>query len=101
MSVPERRLVITAGARRDLRGILRFTERRWGSGQKATYKARLDEAMHGLLVHPFRGQPRDDLSSGLHGLTVSAHIVFYRVSERDVTIVRILHGAMDAAAVFE
>jgi toxin ParE1/3/4 len=94
-------LVVAAGARKDLRAILRYTERRWGSGQRAVYRSRLDDAMQGLLVHPHRGQQRDDLSPGMHSLTVSAHVLFYRIGEDDITIVRILHGAMDATAVFE
>ena len=101
MSVPKRRLVITSGARRDLCAILRFTERRRGSRQQAVYKARLDEATWGLLVHPFRGQERDEQSAGMRGLTVSAHIVFYRVSDRELTDLRFLHGAMDATTVSE
>jgi toxin ParE1/3/4 len=101
MSAHNRRLVIAAGARQDLRAILRYTERQWGRGQRAVYKAKLDDAMQGLLVHPYRGRQRDDLSPGLHCLPVLSHVVFYRIGEQEITVVRVLHGAMDAAAVFD
>jgi toxin ParE1/3/4 len=100
MSAPNRRLVVAPGARADLRDILRYTTRRWGTHQRAIYKARLEDAMHGLLIHPYRGQSRDDLSPGLQALPVTSHLIFYRIGEREVTIVRILHGAMDHSSIF-
>jgi plasmid stabilization system protein ParE len=34
-------------------------------------------------------------------LLVNAHVVFSRIREHEITTVRILHGAMNAAAVFQ
>ena len=101
MSAPKRQLVVSPRARADLRNILRYTGGRWGSQQRAAYKAQLNQAMRGLIAHPDRGRPRDDFSPGLHALPVAAHVVYYRVDEREISIVRVLHGAMDAAAVFQ
>lgn len=91
-------MIVAPEARADLRDILRFTARRWGKEQRAAYKAKLDAAMRGLLTYPNRGHPRDDLSPGLRALLVEAHVVYYRTDDRTVTVVRILHGHMDAAA---
>ena len=98
MSAPKRRLIVAPEARADLRDILRFTARRWGNQQRAAYKAKLDEGMERLRSHPFIGRARDDLVSGLRAYPVEAHVLYYEVGEREVIIVRILHGHMDATA---
>jgi toxin ParE1/3/4 len=54
--------------------------------------------MRDLLTFPHRGQPRNDLAPGLRALVVDAHVNYDRVGEHEITILRILHGSMDAAA---
>lgn len=98
MSVPKRRVVVSPGARADLTDILRYTARQWGKQQRIVYRAKLTTAMNDLRTHPHRGQGRDDLSPGLRAMSVEGHVVFYRVAEREITILRILHGNMDAEA---
>ncbi|MGH2558043.1 MAG: type II toxin-antitoxin system RelE/ParE family toxin [Thermomicrobiales bacterium] len=90
-------MIIAPEARKDLRDILRFTARRWGKQQRAVYKAKLDAGMHGLLTFPDRGHPRDHLSPGMRALLVEAHVVYYQSDDRAVTVLRILHGQLDAA----
>lgn len=97
-SVPKRRLIVAPEARSDLRDILRYTARRWGTHQRTIYKAKLDAAMRGLLTYPDRGHPRDDVSPGLRALLVETHVVYYRVDDEAVTVRRILHGHMNAMA---
>lgn len=84
----------------DVRDILRHTSRLWGRDQRAVYRATLDEAMQALLIHPFRGLPRLDLAPSVHALPIAAHIVYYSVGDGEITILRVLHTAMDAAAAF-
>ena len=84
----------------DVRDILRHTSRLWGRDQRAVYRATLDEAMQALLIHPSRGQSRFDLAPEVHVLPVAAHVVYYRIGDDGLTILRVLHTAMDAAAAF-
>jgi len=97
MSARKRRLILAPEAKRDLRDILLYTGRRWDTDQRSRYKAKLDHALRDLIQFPARGPSRDDISTGLRGLPVEAHVIFYRVDEQAITVVRILHGAMDAA----
>ena len=54
--------------------------------------------MQRLGTYPEAGRTRDDLVPGLRFLPVEAHVIFYQVGEREVTIVRVLHGHQDAEA---
>lgn len=92
-----RRLNLSPEAKQDIRDILMFTERRWDKNQRSRYKAKLDQTLRDLIRFPARGRSRDDVSPGLRGLPVEAHVIYYRVDEQAINVVRILHGAMDVA----
>jgi toxin ParE1/3/4 len=98
MSARRRRLIFTPEARQDIRDILLYTEGRWDKRQRSIYKAKLDQGMQILHRFPFRGEARDDVSLGLRGLLVEAHLIYYRVDDKAVHIIRVLHTAMDAAS---
>jgi len=83
-----------------LSDILRYTGRQWGASQRKVYQAKLTATMGDLRRFPFRGQPREQFSPGLRAMPVGAHVVYYRVSDDEVTVLRVLHGSMDAAAQF-
>jgi toxin ParE1/3/4 len=53
-----------------------------------------------LSQFPERGSPRDDLSPGIRMLVEGKHLIFYRVDNKDVVILRIVHGAMDLPKIF-
>jgi len=44
---------------------------------------------------PLLGRAREELAPGLRSVAIERYVLFYRVSETAVTIVRILHGARD------
>ena len=92
-----RKLVVSPRAEDDLRRLLATSRVMWGEEQRDVYVERLTAAMSELLVHPYLGRARDDLSPGLRGLRSGAHVIYYRSDERTVTIVRLLHERMDPA----
>jgi toxin ParE1/3/4 len=96
MSAPERRLVVTARARADLQGILRYTTQQWGKRQRGIYKAKLTAAMNQLTRHPHMGEARDDIPAGMRAKAVEQHVIFYRADDEAITVIRILHRKMDA-----
>ena len=49
---------------------------------------------------PGLGKPRDELAPGLRSFPVSPFVIFFRLGERAVEIVRILHGARDFASIW-
>jgi toxin ParE1/3/4 len=66
------------------------------------YSARLRGFLAKLTDFPRRGAPRDDLRPGIRSLVFERTImIFYGLDDSVVTIVRIVHGARDQAALFE
>jgi len=51
-----------------------------------------------LLVHPELGPRRDDLAPGLRVHFHQKYALYYRHTDREVIIVRVLHGSRDARA---
>jgi plasmid stabilization system protein ParE len=55
----------------------------------------IDRALRRLRQLPSLGRPRDDLFAGCGGLQVEHHVIFYRVDDTVIRIIRILHERMD------
>ena len=54
-----------------------------------------------LAQYPHIGRRRDeDLRPGLRSFPVRDYVVFYRVQDADVVILRVLHGSRDVKAQF-
>lgn len=53
-----------------------------------------------LVDFPFLGRARDDLAPGLRQWPVRDYLIFYQADERELSIVRVLHGARDIPALF-
>jgi toxin ParE1/3/4 len=60
----------------------------------------LDRACEALAQWPHSGRARDELFRGVRSIAVEAYVVFYRVEDSAIEIVRILHGRRDVDAIF-
>lgn len=89
------RLVVARLARRDLQAIARYSEKEWGAARKAQYMAAIREKFSLLLQRPAIGAPRHDIAPGYRSHPVGRHLIFYRVEDKSVVIVRVLHQRMD------
>jgi toxin ParE1/3/4 len=96
MSARKSPVVLKPAARRDFRAILVYTSKRWGVAQRDTYRALFDRTLETLGANPEIGRAQDDISLGLRSFVVEQHVIYYRVIAGGVTVVRILHGKMDA-----
>lgn len=54
-----------------------------------------------LLENSELGRPRDDIIAGLRSTHVAPHVVFYRVSENSIDIVRVMHERHDIDRIFD
>jgi toxin ParE1/3/4 len=50
---------------------------------------------------PLSGPARDALIPGMRSVAVTPYVVFYRVAEDAVEVVRVLHGRRDIEAIFD
>jgi len=54
-----------------------------------------------LEDHPRLGPARPEISPEARMLIVGDYLILYKVTEADVTIVRVVHGARDLSALFD
>ncbi len=90
-----RRIRISEPARRDLKQLGDYTQREWGAAQKRKYLGQIKDGFRALRDTPGMGAPRDEIATGLRAHPVRRHVIFYRDSEGELLIVRVLHERMD------
>ena len=56
---------------------------------------------HDCADLPGIGRRRDDLSPGLRSINEGSYIIFYRVADNGIQVVRVVHGARDLPSLFE
>lgn len=81
-------------AKADLRGIGRYTRKRWDRDQSNRYLGELDACFHRLADMPALGRPYAPIPPYLR-YEQGSHVVFFRRElSGDVVIVRVLHERM-------
>src|ERR1700688_1643623 len=60
----------------------------------------LDRACEALAEWPHSGRARDELFRSVRSIAVEAYVVFYRVGNSEIEIIRVLHGRRDVDAIF-
>ncbi|MBP5397720.1 MAG: type II toxin-antitoxin system RelE/ParE family toxin [Bacteroidales bacterium] len=88
---------ISGKAIADLDEIWLYTLREWSEEQASTYYRQLVTAIHTLVnTPPFLMKNYDVVKTGLLGLKVGHHIIFFKKQEDgDIVVDRILHERMD------
>lgn len=79
----------------DLQEIYDYTEDKFGSSQAVKYLTDLDEMFNTLCTQPNTGRLRNEIREGLRSFSYVSHIVFYRIIENRIRIVRVLHASRD------
>ena len=85
---------VSAKAKRDLLGIGRHTEMKWGRRQRNTYLRQLDQAFQSLAENPEIGNGCDHILEGYRKLQQGSHVIYYKAGEV-IEIIRVLHYRMD------
>lgn len=80
----------------DLENIYLYGKAQWGRAQAERYIDHLFEAFDDLADYPEAYRERADISPGLHMRPEHSHLIFYRHTRRQVTIIRVLHASVDA-----
>lgn len=91
---------LTQLALTDLRSIGRYTQTTWGREQRDRYLAKLDQSFHLLAQEPQRGRDCADIRVGYRKYHVGRHLIFYRMAQDGIEIIRILHDSMDIESHF-
>lgn len=89
------KFIISKNAQRDLNEIGTYTQNNFGLSQANIYREKLNNAFKTIENFPKSGRHVDGLSSNLNRYEVEKHIIFYDITDQTITIIRILHEAVD------
>jgi toxin ParE1/3/4 len=93
------RLSWSRRAERDIREIWTYYATKASAELASKVLLAIEAAAGRVADHQMAGRPRDDLRPGLRSVLAHPYIVFYRVKESDVEIVRVLHERRNLPAV--
>jgi toxin ParE1/3/4 len=81
-------------AKSDLIGIYDYTVEHWSQRQAEIYVRQLTDAFGALAAGRRLGRDAE-LGHDILKLPAGSHVIFYKVRETSIDIVRVLHEAMD------
>lgn len=85
---------LSKAAQGDLLAIGRYARERWGDERCRRYLAALDARFRALARTPEAGRVCGEIRPGYRCAREGKHVVFYRITDAGVEIVRILHERM-------
>ena len=89
--------VVLPRARADLREVWNYTADRWSEDQADRYIGQLHRGMETIANDPRKGRRCDNIRQGYLRYSVGAHVLFFRIADGRIEIVRVLHQSMDFA----
>jgi toxin ParE1/3/4 len=89
------RFVLKPRAHADLDEIWDYTADRWGLDQAETYIRRLWNDIQTVADNPSLGRECIEVRPGYRKYPSGSHVLFYRLTDDGIDVVRILHERMD------
>ena len=84
----------------DVDEIWNYYDRVAGRNTAENILREISEVVATIEDHPFVGRSRNELRSGFRALAASTHVVFYRVVDDVLEIVRVLDGRQEIEEIF-
>ena len=91
--MPEYRL--SPAAEIDLEHIWTYTAERWGIDQADRYTDHLTTAFAELAQLPKSAPACDHIRPGYRRRNIERHVIYFRITDYGIAVVRILHDRMD------
>ena len=92
--------ILSEIADKDLEDIFDYTFDEFGYDQSEKYLLEIEEIFQNLIINPQIGKKRDEIKQGLYSFPKDNHIIFYRILDNHIRIVRVLHGSRDIPKYF-
>ena len=83
---------LAGAAKGDLAGIIRYGERNYGPEASNAYRDKLEAHFARLALQPYLYTAVDDLRVGYRRSVCGVHVIYYRVVDDGVEIIRILRS---------
>ncbi len=87
--------VISRKAISDLEEIWLYTVEKWSVEQADRYYFLIIEEIKYICMNAHSGKKMDHIRKGYFASKVKSHLIFYRINNNRVEIIRILHERMD------
>lgn len=87
---------LSPAAERDLEGIWKYTRRERGLDQAERYTDSLTTAFQVLAESPKSAPACNHIRQGYCRCNVEQHMIYFRITDYGIAIIRVLHGRMDA-----
>jgi toxin ParE1/3/4 len=86
---------LAPAAERDLETIWTYTYHQWGINQANRYLDRLAKAFSDLAHAPMAAPSCDHIRRGYRYRHIERHVVYFRITDYGIAVVRILHERMN------
>jgi toxin ParE1/3/4 len=87
---------LTNKAVEDLSAIWQYTCDTWSERQADKYYLLLIKSCEELAASPKLGKSYNEIAPGIFGFIAYRHLIFFRkISDKEIEVIRILHGQMD------
>ena len=87
---------LTNKAVEDLSAIWQYTCDTWSERQADKYYLLLIKSCEELAASPKLGKSYNEIAPGILGFIAYRHLIFFRkISDKEIEVIRILHGQMD------
>jgi len=82
-------------AKTDLQRIATYTQQEWSAVQKKVYLDLIKKSFNTLSRVGNIGKKRDDIEQGLYTYSIKKNTVYFRETDQEFVVLRILHSRMD------
>ncbi|NIV43176.1 MAG: type II toxin-antitoxin system RelE/ParE family toxin [Candidatus Dadabacteria bacterium] len=82
-------------AEQDLSSIYDYTFNEFGELQAVKYLTGIEQKVLNIVESPELGIKREEIRQGLRSIVYEKHVIFYRVMNDTIRIIRVLHGSRD------
>jgi len=86
---------ITKAAVKDLEDIWTFTKKTWSEKQADHYYLLIVDEIQFIVKNPYLGIQYEKIRAGYRASKVKSHLIFYKLNNNQVEIIRILHVRMN------
>jgi toxin ParE1/3/4 len=87
--------VLSPRAQKDIDDIWEYTVEHWNVRQAEIYLRQIQRAIETVVAEPNIARACDDIRPGYWKYPTGSHVLFFRVTDKRINVVRILHSRMD------